>query len=527
MNMRRHLLLSLLSAVMLALPWYTPFSGMLLWVAFVPLLALEHDFALRKARGCWKYYALTFIVWNAITTYWLSHATLAGAVGAIIGNALQMFLLFALFRWVKRKTNNATGYTFLVALWLAWEYFYFDAEISWPWLVLGNGFAKDIHLIQWYEYTGVLGGSLWVWLVNLVLFHIITARRTIYKKQRAITLTIAGLLIMAPITLSLIRFHTYRETINPCRVAILQPNIDPYHEKFNGLSGAEQLAILLSLAETATDSLTDYVIAPETAIDRVQENAIEQSEAVRAIRGFVARRPQVNFITGVTSLYFYSPDEKRSVTAREIENGAYDVFNASMQINRTDSIPVYHKSKLVLLVEKMPYPRFFSFLKSLSLDLGGYVGSYGTQEEREAFPSADGRFRIGTAICYESVYGRYYTEYIRKGANLMSIITNDGWWDDTPGYRQHLTYASLRAIETRRSIARSANTGISAIINQRGEASATTGWWERTSLSGTLNANEHITFYVRYGDYTGRAACLTLFLIGGYALVRGLLKKRG
>ncbi|MDR0728692.1 MAG: apolipoprotein N-acyltransferase [Prevotellaceae bacterium] len=517
--MRRHLLLSLLSAVLLALPWYTPFSGILLWVAFVPLLALEHDFALRRARGCWKYYALTFIVWNAIDTYWISHATMAGAVGAIVGNAWQMFLVFALFRWVKRKTNNVVGHAFLVALWLAWEYFYFDAEISWPWLVLGNGLAKDIHLVQWYEYTGVLGGSLWVWLVNLTLFHIITVRRMASKKHRALTLTLAGLLVMAPITASLIRFYTYKEVVNPCRVAILQPNIDPYHEKFNGMSGGEQLDILLSLAETATDSLTDYVIAPETAIDGIAENTIGQNGAVRAIGRFVARHPSVHFITGMTSIYFYLPDEPRSITARETDGGAYDVFNASMQIDRTGSIPVYHKSKLVILVEKTPYPQFFSFLKSLSLDLGGYVGNYGTQEEREAFPSVDGRFRIGTAICYESVYGRYYTEYVRKGANVMSIITNDGWWDDTPGYRQHLTYASLRAIETRRSIARSANTGISAIVNQRGEIDAATGWWERTTLSGTLNANEHLTFYVRHGDFIGRIACFVALLIGLYAAV--------
>jgi len=172
----RYLLLSLLSATLLALPWYPAFSGLILFVAFVPLLVLERDFTLRKADGCWKYYALTFLVWNAIATYWIYHATMPGAVGAIIGNTLQMCLIFALFRWVKKKTNNAIGYAFLIALWITWEWFYFDAEISWPWLVLGNGFAKDIHLIQWYEYTGVLGGSLWIWLTNFCVFHIITGK---------------------------------------------------------------------------------------------------------------------------------------------------------------------------------------------------------------------------------------------------------------------------------------------------------------------------------------------------------------
>jgi apolipoprotein N-acyltransferase len=512
MNYRR-LLLALLSGTLLALPWYTPFSGILLWVAFVPLLVLEHDFSLRRDRGCWKYYALTFLWWNAIDTYWLYHTTLAGAVGAIVGNSLQMFLIFALFRWVKRKTNPTLGHTFLVALWIAWEYFYFDAEISWPWLVLGNGLAKDIHLVQWYEYTGVLGGSLWIWLVNLALFHLMTFRRRIDRKQRVVRLSLAGLLVAAPIVVSMVRFATYKETVRPCSVVLLQPNIDPHNEKFGGMSGEAQFDILLSLAESATDSTTDYVIAPETAIEQVIENRIEQEREVQAIRRFIASRPKVHFITGMTSFYIYAPGEKASATARVSDGGSYDVFNASMQIDSTQRVAVYHKSKLVILAEKTPYPKLFQFLKSLSLNLGGYVGNYGTQAEREVFPSADGRFRIGTAICYESVYGRFYTEYIKKGANIMSIITNDGWWGNTAGYRQHLSYASLRAIETRRSIARSANTGISALINQRGERVETTPWWVRTTLTGTLNVNDVLTFYVRHGDYIGRVACLAMGLI--------------
>jgi apolipoprotein N-acyltransferase len=117
------------------------------------------------------------------------------------------------------------------------------------------------------------------------------------------------------------------------------------------------------------------------------------------------------------------------------------------------------------------------------------------------------------AICYESIYGRFYTEYIKKGANLMFIITNDGWWDNTPGYRQHLTYASLRAVETRRSIARSANTGVSALINQRGEITARAGWWTPAVLKGTLHANDKHTFYVTHGDYIGRLACFVMLLL--------------
>jgi apolipoprotein N-acyltransferase len=116
-------------------------------------------------------------------------------------------------------------------------------------------------------------------------------------------------------------------------------------------------------------------------------------------------------------------------------------------------------------------------------------------------------------ICYESIYGDFVREYILNGADLIFIITNDGWWDDTPGYRQHLLYGRLRAIEMRRSIARSANTGISCFINQRGDILQKTGWWNKTAIKGTLNKNEEITFYARTGDTIGRVfSFLAVFL---------------
>ena len=161
----------------------------------------------------------------------------------------------------------------------------------------------------------------------------------------------------------------------------------------------------------------------------------------------------------------------------------------------------------------MPYPQYFNFLEDWAIDLGGATGSLAIDKERHVFTAPGSPFRAGVAICYESIYGRFYTEYVKKGANLMFIITNDGWWGDTPGYLQHLTFASLRAVETRRSIARSANTGISAFINQRGEITERTGWWTPATLKGTLHANEKVTFYVTCGDYIGRLACLVSLLL--------------
>ncbi len=532
--LQRNLLLSLLSAVLLSLPWYTPFSGLILLVAWLPLLLLEDGFSERRQRGCWKYYVLTFVVWNIITTYWIYKATLFGAIGAIIGNSLQMILIFALFRRVKRKAGKAVGYAFLVALWLAWEYFYFDAEISWPWLVLGNGFAKDIRLIQWYEYTGVLGGSLWVWSVNLALFAYLKYRlnrrragklqaknaSVIFNRQGFIIHASLFILIFAPVVVSLALFYSYKEKEAPCNVVLVQPNIDPYNEKFGGMTAEKQLDIFLSLAAARADSTTDYVIGPETALSSVGERHFAGHPGILRLSAFAAQYPHLSVIIGATSFNTFLTDVAPSSTARKMEGGYYEVYNTALQIAPGNEVEAYHKSKLVIGAEKTPYPKYFELFSDYIIDLGGSVGAFGVDSVQKVFTRPGRPFKAGVAICYEGIYGRFYTNYIKQGANLMFIISNDGWWGNTGGYRQLLYQSSLRAIETRRSIARSANTGISAFIDQRGLIVERSQWWEPVALKGAVNTNDRITFYVRYGDYIGRTAVFVMCLLLLYTLTQ-------
>ena len=144
------------------------------------------------------------------------------------------------------------------------------------------------------------------------------------------------------------------------------------------------------------------------------------------------------------------------------------------------------------------------------LDLGGTVSMKTTQENRVAFAGIDGS-KVAPIICYESVYGDFVTDYVKAGAEFLAIITNDAWWGDTQGHKQHLNYARLRAIENRRSIARSANTGISAIINQKGEIEKELGYGLRGSLKGSVNKNKELTFYSKHGDYLAKLAFIPAF----------------
>jgi len=142
------------------------------------------------------------------------------------------------------------------------------------------------------------------------------------------------------------------------------------------------------------------------------------------------------------------------------------------------------------------------------IDLGGTVSSRAIQPERTVFTHPQKGYNVGPVICYESIYGAFVTEYVRKGAHFLGVITNDAWWGNTPGHKQLLSYTRLRAIENRRGISRSANTGISTFINPLGEYDEQLAYDRQGILTGTLPKMERLTFYTRYGDFIARLAVL-------------------
>ncbi len=532
---KKHIFLLLaLSSILLSLPWFRQFSGLILFIAFLPLLILERvlyeNRDSNKSSLALLYSTAVFILWNIATTYWIYKATLFGAIAAVIIGSFLMSMAFWLFHITHRKLGHGFGYFAFIVYWIGQEHLYLNGELSFPWLSLGNGFAKDIRLIQWYEFTGSTGGTPWILLVNILLFLILWD--FIQKgnvRGRITEVVFVVFLIFVPLTYSFIRFSQYKENNDPKEFVVIQPNIDPYNDKFEGLSNAQQLEIILQLADSLTGAETDYVVGPETALnDNIWENNLGSNRSIQKIENFVSKHPAVKFIIGLTSNYQYAKEETPSPTARQFfdSDGHYDVYNASIQIDSTTKYQVYHKSKLVVGVEKVPFPRLLKSVESLIIDLGGTTGGYGTQAERSTINDTNGNTKIGTLICYESVYGDYVTDYIQNGANILLVITNDGWWGNTAGYKQLLSFTSLRAIETRRSIARSANTGISCFINQKGEISQATKWWVPAVIKGELNPNEKITFYVKHGDFISRILSFFGIITILYTIVALLIAKK-
>jgi apolipoprotein N-acyltransferase len=533
------LLLALLSALLFSVPFFSWGTGLLLMGAFVPLLFIEESIAVQKARARTKrerrkgsvvwYAILTFALFVLLTTYWVYFASWVGIVASVMVNTAYMTLTFWLFHITRKRLGDRLGYISLVFFWLTFEFLYLRATVNFPWLVLGNGFANDVVLIQWYEVTGTLGGSLWVLLMNLALFKLIKGllENRSFRANRPRISWVVGLFTV-PLLISLIRYMTYEEKEDPYEIVVLQPNIDPYM-KFVEMPQEEQTARLLHLADSLVTPRTEYIVGPETFINGgVWESTMHDHPEVVKLKQFLSAYPRAKMVLGATTLKLYEDPSEYTPTCRPIQGGLYryDSFNSAFQIDSTDQIQVYHKSLLVTGVEQMPYTHLLGFLEKLTVKLGGTFRSHGTQEFRESFTSPQDGTKVGPVICWESVFGEYVTEYVGEaGANFLFVITNDGWWRNTAGHRQHNSYAHLRAIETRRSIARSANTGISSLIDQRGRELDRLGWWIRSGMRGTLNKNDHLTFYVRYGDYLGRISAMITFILLLYALMARFIRK--
>ncbi len=515
----KDIVLALISGLMFIPGWYEWGTGLTLLVAFIPLfIIVERKVALpQSGRQIFLLSSLTFLIWNMGTTWWIKNAKVnnepsyAGMAAAVLITTLFMAFAFWLGFKAWKNWGRRAGLFAIVVFWLTYEFSYTHGEVSWPWLTLGNGFAYEVKLIQWYEITGTLGGSLWVLIVNTTIFSLFFNRNAngTLSKRRSI---IAALLVLLPVSISLIRYYTYKEEHNPRKVVVVQPNIDPYL-KFNDISPIEQTAIQVNAAKAFTDSTVDYVIAPETSImNNIWIGEFNKVPDFRMVKQIPEQFPKLKYITGIMCYQKYNPGDELTATAKEYrrEKGCfYDSYNSAIQIDSSDTMQIYHKSKLVIGVEKMPYPGLLKVLKPITMKLGGTFRSHNIQKERSVFISPDDSLKVGTVICYESVFGEFVTEYVQKGAGLLFVITNDGWWDNTPGHRQHNSLSSIRAVETRRSIARSANTGISSTINQRGDVIKKLGWWKRGAFVDEINVNQKLTFYVKHGDYIGR---ITFFL---------------
>lgn len=530
---RLPLLLSILTGGLLWAAWPTSPLTFLVFIGLVPLLAIAD-----KVNNRAIYFGLIYLalwIWNTGTTWWVGNTTVpASGIFANAFNALLMSVPLMGYKIVLERHNRITSYFALIIYWLTFEYIHQQWELSWPWLTLGNAFAMRPEWVQWYEYTGTLGGSLWILLVNLSIYAAWRKRKK-GTDAGSFLLWKEGwkpvLLLVIPIAISfIVTVNSKQNKQSVMNVVVVQPNIDPYDEKFSMNSAQEQLAKLLDLTRKQIQADTRFVIWPETALfpQGTWEHDLNNQPEILAIRNFLQLYPGAKIITGASTFKQYPVPGEAPVTARTRSDGGppYDAFNSAIQVDTSTNIQIYHKAKLVPGVEITPYMRYFPFMKKLAMDFGGITGSYGLTPGVDIFSNPPPYCNVFSAICYESVYSHFVAEKVRQGANMLVVSTNDGWWGNTQGHKQHMQYARLRAIETRRWVARSANTGISCFISPQGEVIDPQPYWEPAVIKYNVTNETRLTFYVKYSGFIAKAPLIFCILLLLYTIVSRVIRRR-
>ena len=524
----KYIILAAISALLFSVSWPTYGVPFFIFFAFVPLLLMEQEiskFSKIKRKG-WAVFGLsyfTFFIWNLVTTGWLYYSKNPDGINSLLAvaiplfaNSLLMSSTFQLYYWYKKVRGTYFGLVFFVAIWLSFEKFHLSWEFTWPWLNLGNVFSEYPKVIQWYDTIGATGGSFWILLINVFTFYTIRiweAGRI--RKDLIKNVAIISALIFIPIFISIYKYNSFQEKpVGNVNVVLLQPELDPYNEKYSKDS-LQILDELLTLAEQNSKGKIDFFIAPETAFPgrgSLSEKGFNKSISINIAKEFLTKHPQSILLTGASTHKFLFNESETENYSVKLQDGVWaNSYNSALQIIPNQNVEVYHKGKLVPGVEIFPYIRFLKpFLGDAMLDFGGATSSLGIDKERKVFTNNFNKAKLAPIICYESIYGEFVTDYVRNGANLLAIMTNDSWWDNSEGHKQLLSYARLRAIETRREIVRAANSGISAHINAKGDIVEDTFYGDQTALAVTANLLEEKSIYTKTGDLISRIAIFVL-----------------
>ncbi len=382
--------LAVLSGLLMALSF--PEIGdlnLIMGVAWVPLLLMESRLHHAKRAGA-KIFGLsylTFLIYNALTSYWIYFSDPTASIMAFLANSLLMSIAFWLFYFTKKHVGAKQGYIGFVFFWLAFEYQHYNWELSHPWLTLGNVFANAPILVQWYEWTGALGGSMWLLVINLLVFGLIqlkTSGAAVNLRQVRTFWIVLGVWLIVPMSYSFIRYFTFSEKIDPIEVVLAQPNLDPYTEKFGPdmLGPMQQLDSVFIPVKALITEKTQIVLAPETAIP-FEFNEASFASGQRDYDYIMQNMSTWNhpdLLIGASTFKYYTT--KRSVASRASSDGQfYESCNTSVLISQQKSPEFVHKSKLVLGVERIPFLKQLPILETFSMEMGGAYGTLGVEDK--------------------------------------------------------------------------------------------------------------------------------------------------
>lgn len=535
-------LLAIGSGVMLGLS-FPPFHlGFLAAFGLVPLLlALQ---GLSGIRVPLRYVYLAMVVFHAITINWTGgyahgndpYMMIAGAV-TILLHPFFYYLPMGVYLFVRRHFGELRALFFLPFLWVGYEYSHSLSEWSFPWLTLGNSQTYDLPRIQFIHWTGVWGLSFWLLVLNVlvffVAFRVVKDIRSTWRSSTRWLAAATVVVALAPSVYGLIVLSgagtgdVAPDDPRGVTIGMIQSNVDPWDKwKANGF---ETHALYMELTKRLIDSVgsarPDIVLWPETAAP-LDVLGAQNAPVLASIKDHLGMW-HTSLLTGLPHKTVYTDSSRapRSARREKITGTRYDWYNAAAFIESGPAVPQwYGKMKMVPFAERVPYADAFQFFDFLRWDVG--IGGWQIGPDTTIFQESRTGARFSTIICYESTYPGFVAAFVRRGAEFLTLITIDSWWDHMSGAYQHQEIAVLRAVENRRWIARCAVGGISCFIDPYGRAHGTTELFTQRLLNGRISRNTDLTFYTQHGDVLGELCLWLSVVVLAAALGQSFLSRR-
>lgn len=501
-----NLILAILSGLLLGLSFPPLKLGFLVYIALVPLLILVNR--VKSYLQLLRFSYLSLLIFHIISLYWIggwSSKTdpfmMIGSVALILVHPIFYWIPIVFYYFIRKHLGNKTAYFAFPFLWNSLEYLRSIDETAFPWLTLGNTQSYYLPLIQVTSIIGVYGLSFLIVLIN-VLFYI--AYKNFRYESFRFTLNKLSIIVIILISLFIYGKVILNDAIydgKKIRVGVIQPDFDPW-EKWDG-EVDNQLDIYLQLSDSAYKKGAELIVWPESALP-VYLLSGNYPNQVQRIKDFTRTR-NLAIITGLPLVHFYFLKEqaKRDSKISRDSSYYYDTYNGVVLfLSNSDSIQEYGKMNLVPFAERAPYLRYLPFLGDLiKWSVGISNWSVWNKQTIFSYKSREvDTVKFSAVVCYESIFPSFTSEFVKNGAEFLVVVTNDSWYGRSSGPYQHKEYSVFRAVENRRWIVRSANGGISCIIDPFGRTIDATNLFERTYLVGDIYLNNDLTYYVQYRD---------------------------
>lgn len=480
--------LATLSGLLLGLSFPPLKLGILAWIACVPLLRALHRTGAVKGAALGYLSALVTIV---LSLYWLSFnsgAPFPVVFASMMGAALYLSLFWAAiaFAFCLLETRTGKGLLLLPLLWVAGEYAMSLGPLGFPWSSLATTQTDYLPLIQLSEFTGIYGITFLILTMNVLLYRHISLPPAAGGRH----LHFAFLIMATSWLFGYLKIATINGEVDEGKrftVALVQPNVGP-HEKWAPERRYWVMERLDSMFTEAARLEPQMIVWPESATPFYLRRNFRQ---LRRIKERVTETG-MPLLTGAVDW--------------EMAGGERKFYNSVFLFQPDLPVETYHKIQLVPMGEYNPLSAILPVSEKLSL------GHFTRGKSHTVFEV--GEVHFSAIICFESAFPQLVRKFVTRGARLLCIVVNDGWFGNTSEPYQHAALARFRAVEFRIPVVRCANTGISAIYDPSGEITNSLPVDTGGIISAGVIPGQGVTFYGKHGDLFSHL-CLFVATVSG------------